>query len=103
MSDQPTSSADAYEEWSYHDLRETTFERARQLNDIRFFVRLLSHTPAMTATADEGGSLGEISGSLIEVFEAAKQMFSDEPDDLGPMFRAVFATYLREHGLPAAH
>ena len=103
MSDQPTPPGDAYEEWDYHDLRETAFERARQLNDLRFFLRLLSHTPAMTATADEGGSLGEISGSFIEVVEATRQMFSDEPEELGPMFRAVFATYLREHGLPKGH
>lgn len=103
MSDQSTPRGDVYEDWDYHELRETTFERARELNDIRFFVRLMSHTPAMAATADEGGSLGEISGSLIEVVEASRQMFSDEPDELGPMYRAVFATYLREHGLPKKH
>ena len=94
---------EVYEDWPYDTLRDTAFDRARQYRDLRFFIDLMDHTQALAATADEGGSLGEISGSLIEVVEASRQMFSDEPEDLGPMFRAVFATYLREHGLPKKH
>lgn len=99
MSDQPTGHPDlAYEEWPYEDLRDAAFERARQRHDLQFFVDLMAHTPALTATADEGGSLGEIGGSLIETVEAWREAFSHSvPDDVKPMFVAVFATYLRDH------
>lgn len=86
-----------YEEWPYHDLRDAAFERARQRHDVRFFIDLMDHTQALAATADEGGSLGEISGSFIESIKAAQEAFKDEPGELEPLFRAVFATYLREH------
>jgi hypothetical protein len=86
-----------FEEWPYARLRDAAFDRARDRHDVRFFVELMAHTPALAATADEGGSLGEISGSLIESVEAARQAFRDEPGELEPLFRAVFATYLREH------
>ena len=88
---------EVYEDWPYDTLRDTAFERARQYRDLRFFIDLMEHTPALTATADEGGSLGEISGSLIETYQAAQEAFSGEPGELEPLFRAVFATYLREH------
>ena len=64
---------------------------------IGFFLDLMGHTPAMAATADEGGSLGEISGSFIETIEAAQEAFGGDPGEMEPMFRAVFATYLRKH------
>ena len=58
----------------------------------------MAHTPALTATAYEGGSLGEIGGSFIETIEAARQAFSHSGvGDLQPLFVAVFATYLRKH------
>ena len=85
------------EDWPYDTLRDSAFERARQYHDLRFFIDLMDHTPALTATADEGGSLGEISGSLIESVQAAQEAFSGDPGDFEPLFRAVFATYLREH------
>lgn len=86
-----------YEDWPYEQLRDAAFERARDRRDLGFFIQLMAHTPALGATADEGGSLGEMSGSLIETFEAARQAFRDDPGELEPLFRAVFATYLREH------
>lgn len=99
MSDHQTGHPDlAYEEWPYDDLRDAAFERARQRHDLQFFVDLMAHTPALTATADEGGSLGEIGGSLIETVEAWREAFSHSvSDDVKPMFVAVFATYLRDH------
>ena len=97
MSDQAATPAGPYEDWPFDQLRDAAFERARQRHDVSFFVHLMEHTPAMTATADEGGSLGEISGSLIETVEAAKEAFSGDPGELEPLFRAVFATYLRDH------
>lgn len=86
-----------FEDWPYEILRDTAFDRAKQYHDLRFFIDLMQHTPALTATADEGGSLGEISGSLIESVQAAQEAFSGDPGDFEPLFRAVFATYLREH------
>ncbi len=87
-----------YEDWPYEELRDAAFDRARHHRDVGFFVDLMAHTPALAATADEGGSLGEIGGSFIETIEAARQAFSREgAGDLEPLFRAVFATYLRQH------
>lgn len=97
MTDEAADPAPDYEDWPYVELRDAAFDRARHNRDLSFFVDLMAHTPALTATADEGGSLGEISGSLIETVEAARQAFGDEPGELEPLFRAVFATYLREH------
>ena len=97
MSDEATPADLPYEDWSYGDLRDAAFERARKNHDLQFFIDLMAHTPALTATADEGGSLGEISGSFIESIEAARQAFRADPGELEPLFRAVFATYLREH------
>ena len=86
-----------YEDWPYDQLRDAAFDRARHRRDLTFFIDLMAHTPALAATADEGGSLGEISGSFMETLEAARQAFSEDPGDLEPLFRAVFATYLRAH------
>jgi AcrR family transcriptional regulator len=97
MTDQAASADQPYEDWPFDQLRDAAFDRARHNRDLSFFVDLMAHTPALAATADEGGSLGEISGSLIETFEAAKQAFGDDPGEMEPLFRAVFATYLREH------
>ena len=97
MSDEATTPAGPYEDWPYDTLRDAAFDRAKQRHDLGFFVDLMAHTSAMAATADEGGSLGEISGSFIETIEAAREAFRDAPGELEPMFRAVFATYLRDH------
>ena len=99
MSDHGTAHPDlAYEDWPYDDLRDAAFDRARQRHDLQFFVDLMAHTPALTATADEGGSLGETAGSFLETIEACREAFSHTGvGDLGPLFVAVFSTYLREH------
>ena len=88
----------SYEDLPYDELRDKAFELAEKRHDVRFFYDLYGHTPAMTAMADEGGSLGEISGSLIEIVAGARQAFGEESvGDLQPLFVARFATYLREH------
>jgi hypothetical protein len=97
MSDSAALPDPPYEDWPFEKLRDAAFDRARHRRDLSFFIDLMAHTPALTATADEGGSLGEISGSLMESFEAARQAFREAPGDLEPLFRAVFATYLRDH------
>ena len=66
--------------------------------DLKFFLELMNHTPAAAAMATEGGSLGEISGSIVESIEAAREAFSaDSVGELEPLFVARFATYIREH------
>lgn len=88
----------SYEDLPYDELRDKAFALAEKRHDLRFFYDLYAHTPAMTAMAAEGGSLGEISGSLIEIVEGARQAFGEESvGDLQPLFVARFATYLREH------
>lgn len=97
MSDAAATPEGPYEDWPFEQLRDAAFDRARHRRDVQFFIDLMAHTPALAATADEGGSLGEISGSFMESIEAARQAFSADPGELEPLFRAVFATYLREH------
>jgi hypothetical protein len=87
------------EDLPYDDLRDRAFALAEQKRDVGFFVDLFNHTPAMLDASDEGGSLGDISGSLVETIRAARQVFSGESvGDLEPLFRARFATYIRENG-----
>lgn len=89
------------EDLPYDELRERAFALAEQRRDIGFFFDLMNHTNALHATADEGGSLGEIGGSISETISAARQVFgTDGVGDLEPLFRARFATYIREHTEP---
>lgn len=86
------------EDLPYAELRDRAFHLAEQRHDVGFFVSLFSHTPGMIAVADEGGSLGEIGGSIIETIRAAREAFGPSSvGDLEPLFRARFASYLREH------
>ena len=78
--------------------RERAFAIAEERHDYGFFVDLFTHTPAMHDASDEGGSLGDIGGSFVESVRAARQVFrGDSVGDLEPLFRARFATYIREH------
>lgn len=86
------------EDLPYDELRERAFTVAEQRRDIGFFFDLMNHTSALNATADEGGSLGEIGGSISEAIAAARTIFGKEGvGDLEPLFRARFATYIRDH------
>ena len=86
------------EELPYDELRERAFAIAEDRHDIGFFFDLLNHTSALNATASEGGSLGEIGGSITETIAATRAVFgSDGVGDLEPLFRARFATYIRDH------
>ena len=87
------------EDLPYEELRDRAFHLAEERRDLGFFIDLFSHTPAMNAVADEGGSLGEIGGSIIETVRAARQAFGAKSvGESEPLFRARFASYLREHG-----
>lgn len=91
--------AEALEDLPYEELRHRAFELAEKRHDIGFFYDLLTHTSSLEAVSDEGGSLGDISGSLVGLIAAAKEAFGRESvADLEPLFVARFATYLREHG-----
>ena len=91
--------AEALEDLPYEELRHRAFELAEKRHDIGFFYDLLAHTPSLENVADEGGSLGDISGSLVGLIGAAKEAFgSERVAELEPLFVARFATYIREHG-----
>ena len=92
------NSADSLEDLSYEELREKAFSIAEHRLDIGFFVDLMSHTSAIATVADEGGSLGDISGSLVETIRAARQIFGGESlGEQEPLFRARYIEYIREH------
>lgn len=87
------------DELSYDEVKARAIKLAEQRHDLSFFYDLLRHTPAMHAAEDEGGSLGEFSGSLIELVEASRELFGHgSVGDLQPLFRARFESYLTEHG-----
>ncbi len=86
------------EDLPYEELRDRAFAIAEEKHDIGFFVDLFNHSPAMIDVQDEGGSLGEIGGSIIETVRAARQAFGEESvGPLQPLFVARFATYIREN------
>ncbi len=87
-----------YEDLPYDELRDKAFNLAEKRHDVGFFVDLFNHTPAMQSASTEGGSLGDISGTIIELVRAARETFGeDKVGDMLPLFVANFATYLREH------
>ena len=87
-----------YEDLPYEELRERAFKVAEHRHDLNFFYDLYAHTPAMQAMEGEGGSLGEIGGSIIEIVRGAREAFGERSvGDMKPLFVAVFATYLRDH------
>jgi len=87
-----------YEDLPYEELREKAFAVAEKRHDLGFFYDLYRHTPAINATAAEGGSLGEIGGTILEMVSGAREAFGEERvGDMEPLFVAKFATYLREH------
>lgn len=91
-------SNETYEDLPFDELRDRAFDLARERHDVGFFVDLMNHTPAAAAMATEGGSLGDIGGSISDTILAAREVFStDAVGDLEPLFVARFATYLREH------
>jgi len=85
------------DELPYPELRDRAFHRAERRLDLKFFIDLMAHTPSMGQMADEGGSLGETGGSLIDTVRSAREAFGDEPGELEPLFRAVFVDYLTRH------
>lgn len=87
------------EDLPFDELKHRALDLAYKRHDVRFVLDLLSHTSSIRATADEGGSLGDFTGSVSEVVTAAREIFGNtEIGDDEPLFRARFATYIREHG-----
>ena len=87
------------EDLPYEELKHRALDLAHQRHDVKFLFELVAHTPAVRATADEGGSLGDFTGSVAESISAAREIFGSESvGDSEPLFRARFATYIREHG-----
>lgn len=91
----------AFEDLPYEQLREKAFAVAEKRHDWGFFYDLYRHTPAFNAMASEGGSLGDTSGSIIDMVDAARETFGHESvGEMEPLFVARFATYLRDNGVP---
>lgn len=88
----------ALEDLPYDELKRRALHVARENHDIGFILDLLTHTPAARAAADEGGSLGDFTGTVAEMVAAAEEVFGGESvGDSEPLFRARFVTYIREH------
>ncbi len=86
------------EDLPYTELRDKAFSLAERRHDIAFFLDLYNHTPAMKVASTEGGSLGDIGGTIIEMVRAARESFGEEQvGDIQPLFVARFATYIRDH------
>lgn len=88
----------SYEDLPYTELRDKAFAVAKEHHDVGFFFDLYRHAPSLQDAQAEGGSLGDISGTIIDMVAAAEQAFGEENvGDMEPLFVAKFATYLREH------
>ena len=88
----------ALEDLPYDELKRRALHVARENHDIGFILDLLTHTPAARAAADEGGSLGDFTGTVAEMVAAAEEIFGGESvGEAEPLFRARFVTYIREH------
>ena len=84
---------------SYDEVKSRAIHLAEKRHDVGFFYDLFRHTPAMNAAQSEGGSLGDFTGSIIEMVTAAQETFgSASVGDMEPLFRARFEQYLTEHG-----
>lgn len=82
---------------STEELRQKAFKLAEHKHDVGFFWDIVKHLPESGALASEDGSLGNITGSLVEAVQAARELFGGHLDELGaaePMLRAKFIDYL---------
>ena len=88
------------EDLPFDELRQRAFHRAEKHVDLGFFTDLFGHMPSMAAIEGEGGDLGAVGGTFIDTVRAVREMFGENPLDptTEALFRARFATYLREHG-----
>ena len=65
----------SYEDLPYTELRDKAFAVAKEHHDVGFFFDLYRHAPSMQDAQAEGGSLGDISGTIIDMIAAAEQTF----------------------------
>jgi hypothetical protein len=98
-SDSPISSTtfEQLDALTTEELRQRAFKRAEHKHDLGFFWDVIRHLPESGALATEDGSLGNITGSLIETVQAAHELFGGHLDELGdaePPLRAKFIDYL---------
>lgn len=89
---------------STEELRQRAFKLAEHQHDLAFFWAIIKHLPESGALASEDGSLGDITGSLVETVQAARELFGGHLDQLGaaePLLRAKFIDYLGHAETPA--
>ncbi|MDX6231008.1 MAG: hypothetical protein QOI76_4398 [Frankiales bacterium] len=99
MTDTPISPETfaALDALSTEELRQRAFKLAEHKHDLGFFWDVVKHLPESGALASEDGSLGNLTGSLIETVQAAHELFGGHMDELGdaePLLRAKFIDYL---------
>lgn len=79
-------------------LRDQAFHLAEHKHDVGFFWDVIKHLPESAALATEDGSMGDITGSLVETVQAARELFFrghiDESGPVEPLLRAKFIDYL---------
>lgn len=94
----PSGDESPLEDLPYDVLREHAFRLAEARRDLGFFADVIRHLPSVNAMAAEGGSLGDIGATLADAVGAARELTGEEGvGELEPLFRARFATYIREH------
>ncbi len=93
---EPAPSVEELDSLPTEQLRERAFAKAEHHLDVGFFWDLLKHLPASEAMADEDASFGNITASITEVTEAAREMFGRDLGNEEPLFRARFIDYLRK-------
>jgi len=82
----------------YDELKAQAIAVAEHRRDLSFFYELFRHTSSLNAAAAEGGSLGDLSGSLIDMVTAAHEIFgSEKVGDMEPLFRTNFEDNLLKH------
>ncbi len=82
---------------STEELRQQAFHLAEHKHDVGFFWDVVKHLPESASLASEDGSLGDITGSLVETVKAARELLGGHLDQLGdgePLLRAKFIDYL---------
>lgn len=88
----------ALEALSTDDLRERAMSVALHRADVKFLWSVLTHLDTVGGASTEGGSAGEIGGSVTDLINAVQQISGRA--DLGesePLLRAKFIDYLSQH------
>lgn len=89
----------ALEQQTTEQLRDRALSVATHRGDLKFLWSVLTHLDSVEAASTEGGSAGEISGTIADLVVAVQQLTGHaELGEAEPLLRAKFLDYLRDHG-----